>query len=180
MKEKYLKNLLLLAFIISASQIQAQSYSVKTNVLGLATSNLNVELSMALSRRVSIHLPVTYNPFVFSNNRKMQNLTFQPAVRYWFLESYARRFIGVSAIASTYHISGKKYRYEGKGYGIGLSYGYSMLLSPHWNLEFEGGIGAVRADYTKYTCKKCGKKLGEEQKWYVLPTKLSVSIVYLF
>lgn len=50
----------LLAFFLSVS---AQSYSLRTNVIGLATTNLNLEASMTLNRKWSLHLPVQYNPF---------------------------------------------------------------------------------------------------------------------
>ena len=44
----------LLAFFLSVS---AQSYSLRTNVIGLATTNLNLEASMTLNRKWSLHLP---------------------------------------------------------------------------------------------------------------------------
>lgn len=180
MQKRDCKYLVALLFLLIGTTARAQFYSVKTNLLGLATTNMNMEVSMALNRKITLHLPVTYNPFVFKNNRKMQNLTFQPGVRYWLLESYAHGFIGINAIASTYHLGGNKYRYEGDAYGVGISYGYSKLLAPRWNIEFEAGIGAVWTDYTKYTCQKCGKKLEEGTRWYAVPTKLAVSVVYLF
>ena len=40
----------LLAFFLSVS---AQSYSLRTNVIGLATTNLNLEASMTLNRKWS-------------------------------------------------------------------------------------------------------------------------------
>lgn len=75
----------LLAFTLGVS---AQSYSLRTNVLGLATTNLNLEASMTLGRKWSLHLPVQYNPFRFSKNRQFRNLYVAPGVRYWLLESY--------------------------------------------------------------------------------------------
>ena len=48
----------------------AQFYSARTNLIGLATGNINLEGSMTLNRRWSLHLPVQYNPFVFKDNRQ--------------------------------------------------------------------------------------------------------------
>ena len=59
---KKFKFLLVAAFLMLGLSANAQFYSVKTNVLGLATGNLNLELSATASRKVSIHLPVNYNP----------------------------------------------------------------------------------------------------------------------
>jgi hypothetical protein len=52
----------------------AQFYSARTNLIGLATGNINLEGSMTLNRRWSLHLPVQYNPFVFKDNRQFRNL----------------------------------------------------------------------------------------------------------
>ena len=38
--------------------IRDRSYSLRTNVIGLATTNLNLEASMTLNRKWSLHLPV--------------------------------------------------------------------------------------------------------------------------
>lgn len=82
----------LLAFFLSVS---AQSYSLRTNVIGLATTNLNLEASMTLNRKWSLHLPVQYNPFKVGRNRQFRNFYAAPGVRYWLLESYMGGFIGM-------------------------------------------------------------------------------------
>ena len=127
----------LLAFTLGVS---AQSYSLRTNVLGLATTNLNLEASMTLGRKWSLHLPVQYNPFRFSKNRQFRNLYVAPGVRYWLLESYMGPFIGMHGTAGTYSVGnlfGSRYRYEGEGYGVGVSIGKAYQLSTHWNVEWE-------------------------------------------
>lgn len=174
------KYIILLVFILSVTGLSAQSYSLGTNIPALGTATINTEASMALNRKWSLHLPVYYNPFVFKDNKKWQNLTVMPGVRYWLLESYVNGFIGVNAIGSKYHLSWKKSRYEGQAYGIGISAGYAWLLSPRWNLELEGGIGLVWADYTEYECEECGRQRGEYTRWVVVPDKLALSLIYLF
>lgn len=180
MKKNILTYALMTAFCLCSGMCHAQFYSVNTNIPALATTTLNMELSMTLNRKVSVHLPVYYNPFVFSDNKKIQNFTVMPGIRYWLLESYVGGFVGVNAIGSKYHFTWKDYRYEGLAFGAGISAGYAYLLSPRWNLELEGGIGLVWADYTKYRCEKCGKKVGDENGWYAVPNKLAISLVYLF
>ena len=97
MKKK--KNLLLALLCCAGVTVSAQSYSLRTNVLGLATTNLNVEASMTLSRKWSFHLPVQYNPFKFSKNRQFRNFYVAPGVRYWLLQSYIGGFVGVYGTA---------------------------------------------------------------------------------
>lgn len=175
------KFLLVLVFAALATTAKAQFYSVKTNLLGLATTNLNVEAGISVHRNWSLHLPVNYNPWVFSGNKRFQNITVEPGARYWFLESFSQGFIGIQSIYSRFHVGGtNKYRYDGYGVGLGLSYGYSKVLNKRWNLEFEAGLGVLWTDYTKYLCKKCGAPQGDEKKLYLIPSKASISLVYLF
>lgn len=180
MKNSFCKYVLLCFLLLCTATGRAQFYSLGTNIPALGTATLNAEVSMTLDRKWSLHLPVYYNPFVFKNNKKLQNFTVLPGIRYWLLESYVNGFIGVNAIASKYHFTWKDYRYQGQSFGAGISAGYAYLLSPRWNLELEGGIGLVWADYTKYRCEECGKKVGDETRWYALPNKVAISLVYLF
>lgn len=170
----------LLAFFLSVS---AQSYSLRTNVIGLATTNLNLEASMTLNRKWSLHLPVQYNPFKFGRNRQFRNFYAAPGVRYWLLESYMGGFIGMYGTAGTYSVGnlfGNKYRYEGEGYGVGLSIGKAYQIGRRWNLEWEAGAGAVWLAYDKYLCKRCGDLVGQEYGWHFLPTvQLSMSCIFL-
>lgn len=170
----------MISFCLCAANVQAQFYSLGTNVPTLGTATINADLSMTLNRKWSLHLPVYYNPFVFKDNNKLQNFTLMPGIRYWLLESYINGFAGINAIDSKYHITWKNNRYEGEAYGMGISLGYAWMLSSCWNLELEGGIGFVWADYTLYECEECGRKRGEYLRWAVIPNKLSLSLVYLF
>lgn len=182
MKRKIITVTICLLLVCMLNTAKAQFYSVKTNLIGLATANINAELSMALNRKWSLHVPVQYNPLVMRDNRQFRNLTVEPGVRYWFKESYTRNFIGLYAVASRFHF-GKVWdnnRYDGNGFGAGVSYGHSYPVATRWNMEWEVGVGAVWADYTKYKCKKCGLNLGRKQGLYFVPTRIAVNIVYLF
>lgn len=180
MKNSVLKYILCSIVILLSLSGRAQFYSLGANIPALGTATVNAELSMTLGRKWSLHLPVYYNPFVFRDNKKFQNFTLMPGVRYWLLESYVNGFAGVNAIGSKYHITWKDSRYEGQAFGMGISAGYAWLLSPRWNLEIEGGIGLVWTDYTEYECEECGRKKGEYTRWVAVPNKLAISFIYLF
>lgn len=64
--------------------------------------------------------------------------------------------------------------------GAGIGYGYDWALSKHFNLEFELGMGVIYTEYEKYDCPQCGKKVDENQKFMIAPTKAALSLVYLF
>ena len=71
-------------------------------------------------------------------------------------------------------------RYEGEGYGVGLSIGKAYQIGRRWNLEWEAGAGAVWLAYDKYLCKRCGDLVGQEYGWHFLPTRAALNVVYLF
>ena len=79
----------------------AQFYSARTNLIGLATGNINLEGSMTLIRRWSLQLPGQYNPFVFKDNRQFRNLTVKPGVRYWYVESYSKILVRLNTLADS-------------------------------------------------------------------------------
>lgn len=162
----------------------SQFYSGRTNLLGLVTGNLNAEVGMTLNKKFSLHLPVQYNPFIYSRekNTKFQNLTFMPGARYWLRESFMDQFIGLSLIGSRYHIGNlfDDYRYDGYGVGAGLSFGWTYPMAPRWNFEWELGVAGIWANYEKSVCKSCGYSYGKTQQWYVIPHKISASLIYLF
>ena len=50
---------------------------------------------------------------------------------------------------------------QGNEWAVGLGYGYHWILSRHWSLEAELGLGYSFADFDAYECRKCGDKLEE-------------------
>lgn len=183
MRNKKLVIAMLMTACASLGGLKAQSYSVRTNVVGLASTNLNIEGSMSVSRKWSIHLPIQYNPFIFKDNKQFRNIYFAPGVRYWLLESYIGPFVGIHGTVGKYSVGnlfGNEYRYEGVGYGAGLSIGKAYQLGKHWNFEWEVGYGAIWLDYEKYKCKRCGDLVTRKHGWYLRPTKIALNVVYLF
>lgn len=181
MKKTKLLALALLCF--TTKVVYAQSYSLRSNIIGLATTNLNLEASMTLNKKWSLHVPVQYNPFKFSKNRQFRNFYTSPGVRYWLLQSYIGGFVGIYGTAGTYSVGnlfGSKYRYEGEGYGVSVSFGKAYQLSKSWNFEWEIGAGAVWLDYDKYWCKRCGDLVNSKHVWSFLPTRAALNFVYLF
>lgn len=161
---------------------KAQFYSGSINIPALATATLSGDLSMTLNRTYSLHANVSINPFAIEKMR-MQHISIQPQIRWWSSESYRGFFLGGHAMFVGYHIGipkFSKWKYEGVAYGGGIDVGYALPLSTKWNMEFEIGGSYLWADYTIGKCKTCSYPIKTEQKGYLLPTKLAVSLVYLF
>ena len=167
----------------AAIAASAQSYSLRTNIIGLASTNLNIEASMTLNRNWSLHLPIQYNPFIFHDRKQFRNFYMAPGARYWLLQSYIGSFIGMygtGAVYSVGNIFGNKHRYEGSAYGLGVSLGHAYQLSRRWNFEWEIGAGLSWVDYKKFQCYKCGDLVSREDGIRFLPNRLALNIVYLF
>lgn len=96
-------------------------------------------------------------------------------------------FFGVHVLYADYKVAGKTllnvmksdYAYDGNAYGGGISYGYQLYLSPHWNIEFTAGIGYVRFEYDKAPFPAGREVAGSYRNDYFGPTKLGISIMYI-
>lgn len=186
----------LLAFIGFISPAMAQKVAVKTNLLYDATSTINLGTEFGLSPKWTLDVSANYNPWTYSNNKKWKHWLVQPEARYWFCNKMMGHFIGFHTIAGSYNIGNvnavfkflgtdfsklKDYRYEGWFVGAGVAYGYSWVLSKHWNLEAELGIGYTYSKSDKYECASCGEKMEDDKTHhYVGPTKAALNLVYVF
>lgn len=182
----YLLFLLLLSCGTAVNKSYAQFYSVQTNALKAATTTFNLEGSMLLSEHWTLNMGVSYNPWNFSDTKKIKHWLVEPGARYWFWQAYAGNFISMYAMGARYNVGWdkflgleSKYRYQGWGYGAGMTYGRSWLLSKRWNIEVEAGLGLLISPYSKYQCERCGDKVSSGTYYLPMP-KLAVNFVYLF
>lgn len=181
MKKLFL--LMLMTTFLAMGKSGAQSFSLRTSLTMLATATPNIEMSMPVSKKISVHLPVMYNPWIMRENSRFQQLTVMPGIRLWQQQCGVHYFCSFYAIASRYHVGGwfdSKYRYDGTGYGGGAGVGYSWVLSDHWNLDFEAGVGVIWADYDKCGWQSDSHRYGSYKGLRFIPTKLDISIAYFF
>lgn len=178
MRRIYIVSVLAVAlFVVKTS---AQNTAVKINGLyGLATT-LNAGVEMALNDQMTVELAVAYNPWTFSDDKKMRFWLVQPEAKYWFCEKYEGHFAGFHLHGAQYFGGFGKKRYDGYLAGGGFTYGYDWILSPHWNLEAALGIGYAHLWYKESEHIPCLKCYERKRKNYFGPTKAAVSIVYLF
>ena len=189
-KRSHLKALLTLIVLQSLfiTNSFAQKLAVKSNLPYLATQTPNIDFELGLSPKLTLGLSYAINPFTFDNNRKWKHWLAQPEIRYWFCERFYGHFLGFHAGFSEYNLSNiniptvknaSDFRYEGWAAMGGVSYGYSWVLGKRWNMEATLGIGVIHTDYKKFECPECGKKLDDESKTFVAPTKAAISIIYM-
>jgi hypothetical protein len=180
--------------IAHPDRCHAQQVALKTNLLYDATLTPNLGLEMGVGKKHSVQLFYGLNAWKFGHgeDRKYaKHWLLNPEYRYWFCHRFNGSFVGIHAFGGEYDASNVKlpfgywkdlrdHRFEGWYIGGGISYGYQWVISKHWNLEAAIGVGAAYIKYDKFGCGSCGKKLDDGDKIYVGPTKLALSLMYLF
>jgi outer membrane protein OmpA-like peptidoglycan-associated protein len=181
----------MVAFSLSSQEktiptpIGTPTIALKSNLLYDLTSTINLGAEFRLSDRFTLDVPLNYNPWTFSGNKKIKHLGVQPELRYWLKQSFRGSFFGAHAHVATYNWSRvfTDYQYEGWLIGAGLSYGYRWNLGSRWGLEASLGVGYARLNYDKYAapkedCSTCGERLKSSGRNYFGPTKAALSLVY--
>jgi hypothetical protein len=166
-------------------------WAIKTNLLYDATLTPNLTFEAGLSRRTSLQLTGSYNPWhlkgTVDNDRKLVHMIIKPEFRYWLCERFNGHFWGADLIFARYNIGThnipllfeKKYRYDGIAYGGGITYGYHLVLGKRWGLEFAVGVGVLRLHYDRYTCATCDKSGVPVNKIYFGPTNAAINLSFL-
>lgn len=170
---------------------QAQNVAVKNNLLYdlIATPNLGIEIG--LGRKVTAQVFYGLNPWKNSQGEMMRHWQVMPEVRYWTCQKFNGHFFGLHVMGGEFKFSQvdapfgffpnfKDNLYTGWNAGIGLTYGYQWILHKHWNLEASVGLGYDYIRYKKYDCVDCGTLRDDSHLNYFGPTKLALSLIYLF
>ena len=187
---------------------EAQNYAIGTNLPYWLTGTINLQPSMALTQKVTLELGIQAKPIdfklplptglmdTFYSDRSLgaderfkihnvyhtQHAFIQPGIRYWAQGAYNRSFfIGLNLIAGYYKFgtyTGDTTYSKGYLFGGGMSLGYAYELSPHWNIEGELGGSFVQALYDRYHPNGT-LEAADQQRSLLLPTRVSLSLVYI-
>lgn len=206
MKKKIL--FALLSLLVAASfESRAQHFTVSTNAVGYAWyGTLNAEMSVAVGRRYSIHVGGLYNNWSLSSNdpTKMnfdKQRSLYAGLRFWPWYVYSGWWGQVKLRYAEYNSANPLYSKKtddgytnemGDRFGAGISAGYTIMISPHFNLDFGVGFWAGMAKYSLYSfpkayvtddlgyCPTCGRPVSSGSKFFFLPNDITVSLVYVF
>ena len=170
--------------------------AVKTNVAMDALAIPNAGIELGLSKKLTLDVPVYYNPFKQVMWREQEGKLFklfmvQPELRYWFCDKFNGHFLGLHGMGGAYNTTGidlpfspfddlADFRYKGHFYGGGIRYGYQHILSRHWSLEATLGIGYAYVRYKKYPCEDCKPMADKGTENYFGPTRAALNLIYVF
>ena len=116
----------------------AQFFGVRANTLAALTGTVAVGAEAALTDNWTVETSAYWNP-IRTERLTTQVGAVQLGVRHWFYEDFVGHFLGLHASWVDYRIGNRRRTYDGRAYGIGISYGYAWILSKRWNLVVEAG-----------------------------------------
>ena len=178
--------LVALLLLAGAHAGYAQRWTVGTNVVDYANfGTLNLEGSVAVSQHWSATAVAKLNPFHFQKNGEPLNARQQlygAGVRFWPWHVYSGWWAGARVQYQEYNRGGIRgpRTDEGDRVGLGLSGGYSYMLSSHLNLDVGAGLWGGYDAYTTYSCPVCGLVEERGERMFFLPNDLLVALVYVF
>ena len=172
---------------------RAQKVAVKTNALYWATTTPNLGVEASVGRKHTVQLFYGLNPWKQSggDQSSLRHWLLMPEYRYWFCQSFNGWFIGAHLMGGQFNAGSvdlpfgifnelEDHRYEGWYAGGGITAGYQWPLSKHWNIEASLGIGYDYIQYDKFRCGECGERIKSDHTNYFGPTKLALSVLYIF
>ena len=167
--------------------------AAKTNLLGDIVTAVNFGLELPLGKNFSANAHFMFPWWTagpYGNKYALQMLNAEGELRWWFApgeQVLQGHYFALQGNGGKFDIQwGRDFGcYQCYNWGVGLSYGYSMSLSKHWNLEFSLSLGYMAIDYQHYVPSpdwsiliRDDAKVGTLH--YFGPTSLKVSLVYPF
>lgn len=167
----------------------AQRWSVSTNAAEWANLvTVNARVGVAVNQRWSLHLGGRYNPFTYhkgDSERQFQErqATVQVESRFWPWHVYSGWWIAAGVQYSRFNrggLFGDRESEEGDAAGGSLAFGYTLMVSSWFNVEFGLGLWGGYKRYTKYECPMCGREISKGSKGFVTPNEAIINMVFVF
>ena len=184
------KKLIIAAIVILLPRVcSAQRWSVGTNAADWAAlGTVNAEAGVAVARHVTLTASARVNPWTFregDTERQFQtrHQTYSLGMRWWPWYVYSGWWMGAGAQYREYNrggLFGKRETEEGDAFGASLGGGYTMMLHKHLNIEFGASLWGGYSVYTVYACPSCGRVTDSGRKWFILPSSIVTSLVWVF
>lgn len=184
-------SILAILLLMTASVANAQKVSISNNLLYDATLTPNLRVGVRVAPHWSLGMTAGYHPWPTDDrtSRKFRHLLLSPSVRYWKDSVNVHHFFGANLIYAHYNVAEIKFpfglyksvrdeRREGDMVALGVFYGYSWPLGRHWNIEALAGVAVGYANYDRFECGHCGKKIGKEDGIFAMP-QAAINIVYV-
>ncbi len=164
-------------------------FALKTNLLYDAVSALNFEVELPIGNHWSVAVEDVFPWWERGNKYCLQMWEMGAEARYWFsnnthyVDKLRGHFLGAYAMSSKFDFQHDyDICYQGEYWSAGLTYGYSLRLSRHLNMEFSLSVGWLSAAYRHYYPADDYSLLWRDKSkvgriGYFGPTKLKISLM---
>ena len=166
---------------------------VKTNLLYDLLTFVNASVELPLGRNITAEATLVYPWWRNTSRHKTVQMRYVAVTpRYYFKNNdnpYTSLFAGLSIGAGKYDLQWTRRGVQGTMWHISPTIGYSHHIGKRWKMEYAASVGFIQTKYKKYT-QIADTPYGEikvrDYPWVtkvlntVLPTSLSVSLVYTF
>ena len=183
-----IKTFAVIFMMMLSNSLYAQTFSVSTDVLGLANlGTMNIDASYAVSRRWSLTAGARYNPFTFRKGNPEEQFQYRQqsyavGMRVWPWHTWSGWWFAGKLRYQEYNSGGIRSleTREGDRFGAGLYAGYTYMLTSHLNIEFGLGLWSGLDVYRCYSCPVCGVTLESGKTHFILPDDIMISLAYVF
>ena len=181
-----MKRILFIVFLSAlALQAKAQKISLETNILDYANlGTLNLEANYGVSQHISLLLGGRYNGWEFEGKSihdviSNEQITAYAGFRYWPWPIYSGWWFGFKGQWQEYGRGGvwRPLLEEGTAIGAGVTAGYTLMLSPRFNMNFAAGFWGGSKDYTLWNCRYCNRIQEQERGFFIGLDNVYVSLV---
>lgn len=184
---------LMLAGAAFARLAMATGWGLQLNVVPLFDLAPHVSLTYAPSTHWSYNVGGVIRPWARADEQSVNRYWFVDGqARYWFCQAYDGWFLGAQVNGGRYNIGGKELPFgiksptadrkcDGYAIGGGIVGGYTFVISQHFNIELEAGVGYEYLDYEKYRCPgTCARSMGRKSHHYFGVNDFSINLQYVF
>jgi hypothetical protein len=182
--------MLLLACAVSTTT-HAQRLALNNNLVFDVAGAFSAGVEVRTSQMSSIELYGSLRPWKRGTEKVHKHWTLQAQYRLWPCQVMNGFFWGPYIHGGQFNLANQSvlfgllkglepYRYEGWFVGGGIGIGYQYAIARHWNLGAEIGVGYTYVDYGKYNCEVCGIEKDRGKYHYIGPSRLGLSIIYVF
>lgn len=172
---------LMVVLMLAPCGAKAQRLALKTNALDYVVLSPNLTFEARLNRYFSAQVGISSCPTGHQfGGVRLKNFRVEPELRYWFNRPMAKHFVALSATASDYSLMWNHVNYVGDAVSVGVSYGFSLVLSKQWNMEAEVGAGLATVRCKKYGEGVEAPPLCNYKKVVPVPVRLCLNFCYIF
>ena len=172
--------------LVSVLPVRAQMVAANVDALWLATLTPNVGFELVVGERSTVSLNSLFAMKPLGKDIKITAL--QPEYRYYFSgRPMFREFIGIGGIGAVYDITWSGKVYDDTALGVGLTFGYVLPLKKRLNIDFHAGFGFIHYKHKEYFVGDQydadyifdGEQRANASGYYLLPTRIGVSVSYM-